>query len=111
MFTKAGFCPRFRRVGIRAMVHKPTFRNWRPSQLVIFRAGDLAWYGGGYRFSWGSAAGFSIRSFINLDWHTFNPYRAWRCELDTRVEHGEPWEDVPSIARAARVRQRALEMR
>lgn len=93
MFTRADYNKRRRRLGIFAMVHRPGWRNWRPSQLVRFRCGDLAWWGGGDRFSWGISLSFMQR--VQLRWNVFNEYRAWRCDIDTRKEEGDPWMAPP----------------
>lgn len=93
MFTRAGFNPRRRRLRIYAMVHGAGWRGWRPSQLVRFRCGDLCWWGGADRFSWGISLSFLSR--IHLSWNTFNEYRAWRCDLATRKQEGEPWQAAP----------------
>jgi hypothetical protein len=92
MFTQAGYNARARKVGPMAWVHRGSWKRHRPAALVRFAGGDLAWYGGNGRFSWGECRDFTLCCVIDgpsLD--DFHPWRAWRCDLETREEKGEAW--------------------
>lgn len=84
MFLQAGFNPRMRRTGIVALV---TANGWkgghRRSNLAVHASGDLLWYGGEGRLSWGDNLHF--RSFIHLPWSVFNPFEAKSFDLVTRL--------------------------
>lgn len=80
MFAMAGFNPRARRLRIKTMIHRGGFRDWRPSQLVEFASGDLAWRGAGARFSWGTCSDLYFRQFIYLD-HSLVEHPLAKSEL------------------------------
>lgn len=101
MFTQAGFNPRHR-VLARGMIYRAEWkRGARPSALVMFECGDLAWLGRGpigAGVSWGEQV--LVRS---LFWPIFEGIRGRleACELprafhveQVQKKHGEQGDEA-----------------
>lgn len=98
MFTQAEYNPRARKLHVLALISREKFRDWRAAELIEFVGGDLAWYGGRGRYSWGTCSDLGFRQFISISWNDFNPYRAAYCDVDTRKEYPEgsksKWKEI-----------------
>jgi hypothetical protein len=105
MFLRAGFNPRHRRTGIRAVTQSIHGGRAAPAELIVFLPStDLCWYGTGAHgfLAWGEACVFHSRPEIRLEWK--HQYGLKQCRLQDRPTFlGQMWAQLklPGIPVAA----------
>ena len=80
MFLQAGFNPRVRGTRIVALVwhRRARWRERRAAELVQFRSGDFAWWGG-RGISWPES--LAVANLVHVDFWSLPEPRCPTCEL------------------------------